>query len=80
LRFGLDHPIRRARHRAQLTQRELAHRARVHFSRISQLENGLTARPYELERLAGVLGCTAADLRTAASSPAPVDIEASAHV
>lgn len=59
---ALDHPLRRARIRAGLSQQALAESSRVHHTQISRIENGLEPTEAELCRLAGVLGCAPADL------------------
>jgi transcriptional regulator with XRE-family HTH domain len=59
---ALDHPLRRARLRAGYSLRALGAAAAVNYSRLSLIENGLSARDAELRRLAGVLGCRPEDL------------------
>lgn len=58
-----DHPIRRARLRAGLTLKRLGQQARIHFTKLSMIENGLEPRPDELARLAGVLGVPPTNLQ-----------------
>ena len=50
-------PLKRARFELGLLQADVAARAHIHQTRLSQLENGrLQPRTEELERIAGALG------------------------
>lgn len=55
--------LRRLRLLAALSQKELAERARVSQTALSDLETGKTeARPSTVRKIANALGCTPADL------------------
>jgi len=54
--------LRRLRDQAVLTQQELAEDAGVRRATISRLENGGSARPTTIRRLANALRCTPAAL------------------
>ena len=56
-KVGLGPVIRRLRQRAALSQEELAHRAGIHHTHLSQLERGLKSPTVEtLTKLAKALG------------------------
>jgi transcriptional regulator with XRE-family HTH domain len=54
--------LRYQRDLALLTQEELASKAGIVRPQISRLENGATARPSTIRKLARALGCEPADL------------------
>ena len=64
--------LREARHNAQLTQDQLAHRSGVDQSTISDLETGRITDPRlsTLTRLAEALGIAPSDLRFSEPQPA----------
>jgi transcriptional regulator with XRE-family HTH domain len=54
--------LKAARDRRLLTQEELAERSGVHFTTISKIENGGTARQSTVRRLAAALGVDPSEL------------------
>lgn len=63
LRRTLGENVRRLRERERLSQEELAHRAKVHVTYLSGVENGHRNPSLEvMGRLAGALGVGAAEL------------------
>ena len=68
-----QHPLRHARQRAGLSMRALGAKARIAYTRIWQIENGLPASGRELHRLAKALSVDVTSLVIATA-------EESAHV
>jgi putative transcriptional regulator len=70
--------LRRLRASAGLTQKELAEKAGIHVLQISRYENGHERPGLDyLEKLAGGLGCTVADL--VAEGPDPLAPEVNGY-